>query len=627
MSNIPRPSKKELTDFELSRMRGGRGRRLFNEKAKNRKKTFSRLIKFLAQDKLNIMLVIMFVIITSALSLLSPIIQSEAIDSITLTEEKLNVDFDLLYKMLTLMGIVFVATCISSYLQQYFSAKLSLRMVYRMRKEMFDRTIRLPIGFHDTHRHGDLLSRMTNDATNISNTVSQTIGTIVSGIITIIGCLVVMIIRSPFLTIMSFVSIGLSLLISKILSKFMRRYFKKQQELLGELNSHVEEYVTGYKTVIAYNKQEDVNEVFGEISKEYTKYGIKANIASGVMGPLMNITHNLSFLLMCGFGAILVIRPITIGSFVIASMISVGTIQLFNSYSQKISQPINQIANVYAQIQTALAGAERVFEILDEKEEIDEGIIELDPKAINGLIEFKHVNFSYVKDTPVLIDFSATVKPGHKIALVGHTGSGKTTIVNLLERYYEIDSGEILVDGINIKDISKKSLRNTIAIVLQDTVLFTDTVLNNIKYGNDEASMEEVEQASITANSKPFIDMLPDKYDSFLDSNGGNLSEGQRQLLSISRALIKNPPILILDEATSSVDTRTEKNIQEATQKLMSNRTSIIIAHRLSTIQDADLIVVLDKGIVVEEGNHQELINRQGRYYELYKTQFEGNEI
>ena len=482
--------------------------------------------------------------------------------------------------------------------------------------------VRLPIGYTDTHAHGDLMSRMTNDVDNISNTVSSTIGSLISGILTILGCLGMMIYYSPLLTLVSLSSLVLTLIVTGAMSKMMKPLFKKQQELLGNLNTQTEEMVSGIKTVTAYNHQSIAMQDFNQYSDNYCKVGLKAQIISGSMGPMMNFIGNFGYFLVCFCGALFAVKGI--GKTLWGAPLDVSIIVLFLTTSKQFTRPINEIAQLYSQILTALSGAERVFEVLDEATEDFSGEVSLDMNHIKGDIDFEHVAFGYVKEKPVLKDFTVDVYSGHKIALVGATGSGKTTIVNLLMRFYDIDRGTIRIDGIDIAKISKKELRDNIAIVLQDAVLFEDTIENNVKYGKENATTEEVMRAIEMANCVKFIKRLPEQEKTMLSEGGTNLSQGQRQLLTIARAILADPKILILDEATSSVDTRTEKKIQDAMVKLMENRTSIIIAHRLSTIQDADLIVVLDQGVVVEMGNHQELIQHQGVYHRLYQTQFSG---
>ncbi|MDD3170970.1 MAG: ABC transporter ATP-binding protein, partial [Bacilli bacterium] len=396
----------------------------------------------------------------------------------------------------------------------------------------------------------------------------------------------------------------------------------------GSLNGHVEEMVTGYKTVTAYSKEKIVETKFNETSESLKKTGIKAQILGGVMGPLMGFINNFSFLLICGFGGWLAATGNTLGSWTVGgSIVTIGVLQMFIQYSKRFSRPIIEIANLWSQIQSSMAAAERVFEIMDCPLEVDDGKISVKEKPFIGNISFKDVNFSYVHGEQVLKDFNLEVKPGQKIALVGATGSGKTTVVNLLMRFYDVDSGSITIDGININDIPKKELRQMVSIVLQDTVLFSETIEQNIRYGRLESDMDDIIKSAEMSNSNYFIERLPERYNTMLSESGSNLSHGQRQLLSIARAILADPKILILDEATSSVDTRTEKNIQDAMIALMKNRTSLIIAHRLSTIQDADVIIVMDQGMVVEKGNHKELLEQKGRYYELYQTQFAGNQI
>ena len=406
----------------------------------------------------------------------------------------------------------------------------------------------------------------------------------------------------------------------------MRKYFKKQQDLLGTLNGHSEETITGYKTVIAYSQEKEAMDKFNKISTDLKNVGIKSQILGGVMGPLMNIINNIGFLIVCGVGGYLAATSSTLGGWgIVGYTITISTLSKFILYSKKFSRPINEIANLWSQVQSSMAAAERVFEIMDLPLEVDEGTKHM--TDIKGNIKFENIHFSYVEGEEVLKGFNLSVKPGQKIAIVGATGSGKTTVVNLLMRFYDPQEGEITIDGININDIPKQELRKNISIVLQDAVLFETTIKENIKYGNENASDDEVKNSAEMSNASYFIERLPQKYETYLSESGSNLSQGQRQLLTIARTILADPKILILDEATSSVDTRTEKNIQDAMVKLMKNRTSLIIAHRLSTIQDADIIIVVDDGKVVEKGNHKELLNQKGKYYNLYQTQFAGNQI
>ena len=603
--------------------------RVFGEKPKDIKKTLRRLIKYIGSSKRLFYSLIIMVLFVTVLALVGPYLQGIAIDTITINKEqgKLDVEFTRLYITLAAILGTYLLSSFFSYFQGIFAAKLSQNTVKTMRKDLFDHIIKLPVKYTDTHAHGDIMSRMTNDVDSISNTISQSIGSLFSGLLTIIGTVAVMLSLNWFLTAISFVSVILTIVVTGILTKYMKKYFKRQQTLLGQLNGHVEEVVTGYKTVTAYSKEEKVKQEFNGISNDLKKTGITAQILGGIMGPTMGIINNLSFLLICGFGGWLAATGNTLGSWFVATAVTVGTLQIFIQYTKRFARPIVEIANLWAQVQSSMAAAERVFEIMDYPLEVDEGQISIRDKKFSGNISFENVNFSYVHGEQVLKNFNLEVKPGQKIALVGATGSGKTTVVNLLMRFYDIDSGRISIDGININDIPKEELRQMIAIVLQDTVLFSETIEQNIRYGRLDATYDEIVKSAEMSNSNYFIERLPDRYNTLLSESGGNLSHGQRQLLSIARAILADPKILILDEATSSVDTRTEMNIQDAMVALMKNRTSLIIAHRLSTIQDADLIIVMDQGEVIEKGNHRELLKKKGRYYDLYQTQFSGREI
>lgn len=600
---------------------GPRGMVMKREKPKNMKRTLFRLFSYIGSSRYLFFGVLSITLLVSILNLVAPALQKSAIDAITIADGRTAVDMGKLLMMLAFLLGVYLLNSAFSYLQALFSAKLSQSTVKKMRGDLFEKVVRLPIRYLDTHNHGDLMSRMTNDVENISNTVSQSISSLFSGVLTVTGCLVIMLYYSWVLTLVSISTIFLTIIVSRFMAKNMRKYFTRQQRLLGEINGHVEEMVTGYKTVVAFNKQQDAIDTFNQTSGELKKTGIRAQIFGGAMGPCMNVISNIGFLLVAIFGGWLALR----GMKGLAFGISVGTIQAFISYSKQFSRPINEIANQFANIQTALAGAERVFSIMDENIEVLEGETKF-ADALNGTLCFDNVQFGYLPEKTVLKDFSLEVAAGQKIAIVGATGSGKTTVVNLLTRFYDIDSGSITVDGVPLEEISKKELRQNIAIVLQDTVLFSDTVAQNIRYGRLDATEEEIVAAAKMANADRFIRQLPDGYNTKLSEGGANLSQGQRQLLSIARAVLADPKILILDEATSSVDTRTEMHIQSAMVALMKNRTSLIIAHRLSTIRDADKIIVIDDGRVVEEGNHDALLAQKGCYYRLYQNQFAGIE-
>lgn len=596
----------QLNNYKVPGMRGPRNNREV-EKPKDGKKTLAKLISYFTAEKYMLLGLLAAVVVLVICTVLAPSMQSRAIDSIA------EGAFDALPGILLQLLVIYGVHCLCTLVQSLLSAKLSQKIVRKMREDLFQRIVNLPIKYIDNHSHGDIMSRMTNDVENISNTISQSLSTMISGVLTIIGTVIMMVYYCWELAILSCCTVILTLVATKYLSKAMKKFFKQRQVLLGSLNGTVEEMVTGYKTVVAYNRQDEIIEEFNRTADELTKTGIKAEILGGSMGPVMNCINNIGFVIIAAFG----------GYFAINGMISIGVISAFIVYAKQFGRPIDELAQVYGQIQTAIAGAERVFEIMDEQQEDKSGSGRMD--AVAGVIAFEDVNFSYVEGKPVIQNFNLTVKAGQKIALVGSTGSGKTTVVNLLMRFYDIDSGRIAIDGVNIKDIDCNELRSSIGIVLQDTVLFSDTVRNNLKYSNLEASDEEMEAAAKMSHCHKMIKQLKKGYDTVLTGGGAGISQGQRQLLTIARAFLANPKILILDEATSSVDTRTEKHIQDAMVKLMENRTSLIIAHRISTIQDADCIVVMDAGHIAEMGNHEELLAKKGKYYELYMTQFAGN--
>lgn len=598
----------QMNNYKAFGRRPG-NRNLTVEKAKDKKGTLKRLIAYFAAEKAMIIGLLAAVIVVVICSVYAPKLQSNAIDIIA------SGRFKELTPILITMVVVYIIHSICTFLQTKISAVLSQNIVKKMREDLFRHIVNLPVRYLDSNSHGDIMSRMTNNIENISTTVSQSLSSMFSGVLTIIGTVIMMTVLCPQLALLSCVTVILTVIATKFLSKAMKKFFTKRQVLLGNLNGTVEEMVTGYKSVVAYNRQENVIKDFNNVSDELTRVGIIAEILGGSMGPVMNVINNISFVIIAAFG----------GYFAINHIISIGVISAFIVYAKQFGRPIDELAQIYGQIQTAIAGAERVFAVMDEPLEDKSGDKNMD--KLEGVIKFKDVNFSYTKDKQVLYDFNLQVKAGQKVALVGSTGSGKTTVVNLLMGFYDVDSGEILIDDVNIKDIDCATLRKNTAIVLQDTVLFADTIKNNLKYSNEAATDEQMYAAAAMSNCDTMINKMPLKYDTELMAEGENISQGQRQLLSIARAFLAQPKILILDEATSNVDTRTEKHIQDAMLKLMENRTSLIIAHRLSTIQDADIIVVMDEGHIVEAGNHKELLNKMGRYYKLYMTQFAGQTI
>ena len=576
------------------------------EYAKDISWTLKRIGSYFAKEKKLIFGMLAAVLGGTLCGIYAPILQSNAVDIIA---GQRNGD---LKTTLALMLAAYLFVNLLRLAQGVFSARLSLRIVKQFREELFGKVIDLPIKYTDTHSHGDVMSRMTNDVENISATVSQALPSLFSGVLTIIGTAAIMLWLCWQLALLSCASILLTVIATRLLSNYVRKYSKERQTLLGSMNGTVEEIVNGYRTVVAYNEQEHSSERFCTVSDKLTKAGIRTEVCSGIMGPLMNCIGNIGFVVIAAFG----------GYFAIHGLISVGVISAFIVYAKQFSRPINEIAQIYGQLQSAIAGAERVFQVLDETSEDLYGLVWEDDE--NVTVRFEDVQFGYNKDKPVLKDFNLTIPAGKKVALVGSTGSGKSTVVNLLMRYYDIDKGAIWINDQNVEEITRDSLRKHVAIVLQDTVLFSDTIRRNLQYANETATEAEIKKAAAMSRCHELIELLPQGYDTLLTGAGENISQGQRQLLAIARAFVANPRILILDEATSNVDTRTEKAIQDAMQQVMKGRTSIVIAHRLSTIRDADLIVVLDQGRIVEQGSHEELLARRQKYYELYMTQYAG---
>ncbi len=595
-----------LAERNIPGMMNRRERFAEPEHADNIGGTVRRIAVYFVKEKKLVAGMLAVVLSGTLCGILAPSLQSGAVDIIA--GEKQGI----LSHTLTLMLSVYLLYSICGLLQGLCSARLGQNVVRQMREELFGKIVELPVRYLDTHSHGDVMSRMTNDIENISTTVSQSLPSLFSGVLTVIGTMAVMLWYCWQLALLSFVTVLLTFLATKFLSGKVRRFSRKRQQLLGQLNGTVEEMVDGYRTVVAYNHQDITAADFCATADSLTKAGIKTDVFSGVMGPVMNCIGNIGFVIIAVFG----------GYFSMNGLISVGVISAFIVYAKQFSRPINEIAQIYGQLQTAVAGAERVFAVLDEETEDKSGVtLETGEKAA---VTFQNVCFSYEAETPVIRNFTLTVPNGRKVALVGATGSGKTTIVNLLMRFYDIESGEIRINGQDIRDVSRESLRRNIAIVLQDTVLFSDTVRNNLKYGNDSATEEQLTAAVEMSQCRDMIGLLPQGYDTVLTGSGANISQGQRQLLAIARAFVADPKILILDEATSNVDTRTEKAIQDAMHSIMQGRTSIVIAHRLSTIRDSDLIVVMERGEIAESGSHEELLAKKGRYYELYMTQYAG---
>lgn len=600
-----------MSNKEVIQMRPGAGphqlHRKKAEKIKDIKGTIKRLIGYLVEKKLNIFIVFILCFITTLISIFGTRLNGYTIDNFIATG-----DMKGLALICLMLVFLYLINIFSTYYQNSVMIKISQRVSAKIRKELFISFQKLPLKYFDNNSSGDLMSRLTNDVDNINTTLSQSVTQLFSGIINIIGMFIAMILLSPILTLIGMITIPLTFISTKILAKKTQGFFVKQQRELGNLNGYIEEMVSGQKVVLLFSEEEKVKEEFSEINERLTKSAIIAQGISSFMGPINNFINNISYLIISVAGGYLILT---------GSEITVGVVFSFLLYMRNFTRPINEIMNLFNTIQSALAGAERVFEVIDEDKEKDkEGAIDIN--NIEGHVELKGVTFSYGNGKKILKNVSLEAKKGEVIAIVGPTGAGKTTIVNLLTKLYDIDSGEILIDGKNIDEITRESLRKTVGMVLQDTYLFSETVSENIRYGRLDASDEEVVEAAKMADAHHFIKQLPEGYDTVLSDNGGNLSQGQRQLLAIARAILSNASILILDEATSSIDTRTEVLIQNAMLKLMEGKTTFVIAHRLSTIKNADKILALKDGEIIESGTHDELLAKDGFYANLYNSQF-----
>lgn len=573
-------------------------------------KTLKRLWFYIGKERNTLLVILLFIVVETLLTLLGPYLIGVSIDSMSNSNGAVN--FGTLEIMVLLLIFVYVASGILTFFQGWLMAGVSQQIVTNLRRILFTKLQDLPIAFFDIHTHGELMSRLSNDIDNVSSTVSQSTTQLLTGIITILGSLVMMVILSPFLTIVNVITALFVILLARIIANQTSKLFKEQQVQLGKLNGLIEETISGIQVVKAFNSEDKMIAEFDAVNFKLCEVGLKAQIWSGFLMPLMNVINNLGFALIAMVGGILAIK----------NVITIGIIASFLSYSRQFTRPLNDLANIFNLLQSGVAGAERVFEILDEQEELSDSpnaIVLENPK---GHVIFENVDFSYQPDVPVLKNISFSSSKGSSTALVGPTGAGKTTIVNLVTRFYDVTRGRILIDGIDIREYTRDSVRKCFGIVQQDAYLFSGTIRENIKYGKTDATDEEVAVAAIMANADTFIRLLPNQYETVLSENGGNLSQGQRQLLAIARVILANPSILILDEATSSIDTRTELHIQDALQKVMQGRTSFIIAHRLNTIRDADVIMVIDGGEIIEKGSHEFLIDRKGRYHLMFSDQF-----
>ncbi|HOG49826.1 MAG TPA: ABC transporter ATP-binding protein [Lentisphaeria bacterium] len=595
----------------MGRGGGHRGMQRQIVRARNARGSFLRLLRALRGRTPWLLLIFLLVISGSCLSLLSPLFLGRAIDSLKVVKNGVSVDMEQLLLMLLFMLLVYVGNTLVSFLQGWLSAKISQDTVCELRRDLFAKLQTLPLSFFDGRTHGEILSRMTNDIEMVAQVLSRGVVDFFGSVITLFGALLSMMLLSGRLTLTAMVTVPFSFLLTKVVAKRIRANFLAQQTMLGLLNGHIEEIISAQKTVKAFNHEEQAIADFIILNQELRRTGIRARVLSGIVPPLMNLLNNVGYALLAGYGGWLAMQ----------GDITVGVIAAFIQYTRQFSRPLNHIANQYNDIQSALAGAERVFAMMDEAPEPADAADAQPLMTVRGELSFENVCFFYKEGEPVLRDFSLLVQPGQKIALVGSTGAGKTTVVSLLMRFYEPQQGRICLDGVPITQLPRQSLRQAMAMVLQDTQLFSGSVRDNIRYGRLESSDAEVEEAARTAGADAFIRRLPQGYDTILSENGGNLSQGQRQLVSIARAVLADPPILILDEATSNVDTRTEMCVQRAMIHLMKGRTCLVIAHRLSTIRDADVILVMADGRIVERGARRELLALRGAYWQLEQSQ------
>lgn len=586
-------------------------------KAKDFKGTLKKLFSYMKNYKWPLIIVVIFAILSTIFSIIGPKILGDA------TTELFNglvskisggsgIDFEKIASILTFLIIIYIISAVFSYIQGFIMTNITQKTTYRMRKEISEKINKLPMSYFDKKSHGEVLSIITNDVDTVSQSLNQGATQLITSIVTIIGILVMMLSINITLTVISFLILPISLLIIMAVVKKSQKYFRRNQDYLGHVNGKVEEMYGGHNVIKAFNAEEKMLKGFEEDNKVLYNSAWKSQFLSGLMHPIMNFMSNISYVLVAIIGGYLAIQ----------GKITVGNIQSFIQYNKNFTMPITQLAQISNVIQTLIAASERIFEFLNETEEgLPKNPIPI--KNVKGNVEFQHVKFGYNSDNIIINDFNAKVKHGQKIAIVGPTGAGKSTMVKLLMRFYKVNSGKILIDGKNINDIKREDLRHIFGMVLQDTWLFSGTIMENIRYGRLTASDDEVIDAAKAARVHHYIQTQPESYNMVLNEETNNISEGQKQLLTIARAILADPKVLILDEATSNVDTRTEVQIQQAMDKLMENRTSFIIAHRLSTIKNADLILVMDKGDIIEQGSHEELLKKDGFYAKLYNSQFE----
>lgn len=595
----------------------GRGPMSVNlDKAKDSKGTLKRLLTYLDGSKKVLVAVLIFIIAYVILNTSQSLILQPIIDDyiVPLLENPTDIESKAgCIRMIVILFVICMSTAVCSFIQSKLMIKVSQKVVKQMRDEVFRKIQKLPIKYFDTHPHGELMSRIINDIDNISTALNTSINQLISGVLTVVTVLVILFVISPVLATVSLLSLPVMLIVVGKIAQYNKVQFIKQQEALADVNGYIQEYVSGQRVIKAFNKEDDVKQEFNIKNQNLRKNGFMAQTVAGMVMPIMGNISNIST----------AITTILAGIFCINGKITLGTITIFSKFSKEYSRPITEIANQFNVIQAGIAGAERIFEIIDEEEEYPENIGKPEIGKIEGHVEFKNVHFGYKENEEVLKDINIDAKPGETIAIVGPTGAGKTTTINLLTRFYDVTKGQILIDGKDIREVEKDSLRNSLGIVLQDTVLFSGTVKENIRYGNLNATDEEVIEAAKLADAHGFIKRLSNGYDTIISEDAGNISKGQAQLINIARVILNNPQILVLDEATSNVDTRMEVKIQKAMNKLLEGRTSFVIAHRLSTIVNSDKILVVNDGKIIEQGNHNELIAKKGIYYKMYTGIFE----
>ena len=600
---------------------GGKAAKMMpGEKAKDFKGTILKLFGYLKHYKLQLVVVVFAAILSTVFTTISPAILGKGTDIVVKGITGDGVDYKALAAILGMLVCLYVASWLFGVIQSWIMAKVSQNVIYTLRKRMSEKLDRLPLKYFDRVTYGEVQSRMINDVETINQTLTASITQMITAVITIVGILAMMLSISLTMTLAAMVVIPASLIIIKLVVGKSQKHFRSQQEYLGKVNGHVEEMFSGHDIVKAFNREEISGASFSEYNGKLSESAWKSQLFSGLMMPLTQLVGNLAYVMVCFLGGYLALK----------GRISIGQIQAFIQYVRSFNQPMQQVANIVNQLQSTAAAAERVFELLEEEEEVDAaagdsgaGASDYDPTPdVDGDVAFRNVSFGYLPDEPIIKNFSFEAKAGQRVAIVGPTGAGKTTLVKLLMRYYELGGGEIFVDGRDIRSMTRHELRSKFGMVLQDTWLNSNSIMDNIKYGRPEATDEEVVEAAKAAHADHFIRTLPGGYDMQINEEATNISAGQKQLLTIARAILADAPILILDEATSSVDTRTERIIQKAMNNLMKGRTSFIIAHRLSTIRDADHILVLDQGDIVEQGNHDELLAAGGFYAKLYNSQF-----